>query len=80
MRIVALPFLALTAALALGACTNTPQDQPAQVPPSGSTLLNPGTTSGQSNAIGSGSSSNAASGSMILQQEGPPSALGFPRY
>ncbi|MBV9522872.1 MAG: hypothetical protein JO010_08765 [Alphaproteobacteria bacterium] len=82
MRRASLPFIALAAAMALGACANKQpvQQQPAQAAPSsGATSVGPESTSGLTNSPQSGSTSNAASGSSILQQEGPSSGVLLPQ-
>lgn len=70
MRASLMPALLVSAALAMAACSNDTQDrQPAPVAPPVGADLGPSPSAGQGYSTGSGSISNGASGSSVLQQE-----------
>jgi hypothetical protein len=85
MRPIALPIsprklTVLAAGLLFAACANMIDQQPSAVAPStAATSLGPAGTAGYSTSLDSGSTSNAASGSSILRQEGPTSGVTIPR-
>jgi hypothetical protein len=71
MRAFRLPALLVVTALATAACSKDMQDQqPASVAPPVGALNGPNTMVGHDYSPGSGSISNGASGSSVLQQEG----------
>jgi hypothetical protein len=78
MRAQFLPALLVVAALAT-ACSNDMKDQqPAAIAPPVGANLGPNTMVGHDYSSGSGSISNGASGSSVLQQEGS-GIFGMPR-
>jgi hypothetical protein len=75
MRYPGIILAALTAMLAVPACTD---DQKPDTVPTIAAPADPGAPSSTSDSVGSGSSSNAASGSTIRSQEG--TTLGRPGW
>jgi hypothetical protein len=76
MRAPLVSALLVSAVLATAACSNDMQDQqPASVAPPVGSNLGPTPSVGQGYSTGSGSISNGASGSSVLQQEG--GGIGF---
>ena len=70
MRAPLVSVLLVSAALSIAACSNDMQDQqPAAIAPPIGANLGPTPLVGQDYSTGSGSISNGASGSSVLQQE-----------